>query len=80
VGDSMKSIFDMKIGQEGIIKKIVAKEPIKSRLFSFGILKGNRIKILERTIKKETLEVDIEGSRVALRSEEARSILVEEGL
>lgn len=71
------SVVDMKIGQQGVIKKITAPEPIKSRLFAMGIAKGNRIKLLDHTLKKETWEVDVEGTRVALRREEAQGIEVE---
>ncbi len=71
------SVVDMKIGEEGIIKKVSAPEPIKSRLFAMGVAKGNRIKLLDHTLKKETWEVDVEGTRVALRREEAEGIEVE---
>lgn len=74
----MKSVLDMKIEEEGIIKKVTAKEPIKSRLASMGITKGNRIKLLKYSLKKETWEVEVEGTRVALRKEEANSIGVED--
>ena len=72
----MKSVLDMKIGESGIIKKIGAKEPIKSRLLSMGIIKNNRLKLLKYSLKKQTWEVDVEGTRVALRKEEAESILI----
>ena len=71
------SVIDMKIGDEGIIKRVKAPEPIKGRLFAMGIAKGNRIKLLDHTLKKQTWEVDVEGTRVALRREEAEGIEVE---
>ncbi|WP_281951042.1 FeoA family protein [Nitrosophilus kaiyonis] len=73
----MKKVSQMNIGDEAVIKKITAKEPIKGRLSAMGITKGNRIKLLDYTLKKQTWEVDVEGTRVALRKEEADSILVE---
>ena len=73
----MKKVSQMSIGEEGIIKKITAKEPIRGRLSAMGIAKGNRIKLLDHTLKKQTWEIDVEGTRVALRKEEADSILVE---
>ena len=70
-------VSDMKIGDEGIIIKVTANEPIKGRLSAMGITKGNKIKLLDHTLKKQTWEVDVEGTKVALRKEEADSILVE---
>lgn len=67
----------MKIGDEAVIKKVTAEEPIRSRLYAMGITRGNRIKLLDHTLKKQTWEVEIEGTRVALRDEEAKSIEVE---
>ncbi len=66
----------MKIGQEGEIVKILAQEPIKGRLLAMGIARGNHIKLLDHTLKKQTWEVDVEGTRVALRKEEADAIEV----
>ncbi|BCD60475.1 MULTISPECIES: FeoA family protein [unclassified Nitratiruptor] len=70
-------VSDMKIGDEAVIKKVTAEEPIRSRLYAMGITRGNRIKLLDHTLKKQTWEVEIEGTRVALRDEEAKSIEVE---
>ena len=69
-------VTQMKIGESGVIKKITAAEPIKSRLFAMGIAKNNRIKLLDHTLKKQTWEIDVEGTRVALRQEEAEGIEV----
>ncbi|SMC09581.1 FeoA family protein [Nitratiruptor tergarcus] len=71
-------LTDMKIGDEAIIKKIKADDVIKARLVSMGIAKGNKIKLLDHTLQKQTWEVDVEGTRVALRKEEAQAIEVEQ--
>ncbi len=74
----MKSVLDMKISETARIKRITAQEPVKGRLTAMGIAKGNLIKLLDHTLKKQTWEVEVEGTRVALRKEEAASIMVEE--
>ena len=68
---------EMKIGEVGVIKKITATEPLKSRLFSLGVVKGEKIKILKHTIAKNTFEIEVNKSKIALRSEEAKMILVD---
>ncbi len=67
----------LKIGESGIIRKIYAKEPLKSKLLSMGFARGERVKVLKHTLAKNTFDVDINGVNVALRGEEAREIEVE---
>ncbi len=71
-------LSELKIGDEATISKVLADEPIKGRLFAMGITKGNRVKLLDHTLKKQTWEVDVEGTRVALRREEADAIEVQQ--
>ncbi len=71
-------LTQVKFGKEYTIKKVKAEEPLKSRLLSFGFAKGNSVTVTEYTLTKQTYDVRIEDSQVALRSEEATSILVED--
>jgi len=71
-------LTQVKFDKEYVIKKVKAEEPLKSRLLSFGFAKGNRVTVTEYTLTKQTYDVRIEDSQVALRSEEAESILVED--
>jgi len=75
-GEKM-SVDEMKIGDVGIIKKITATEPFKSRLFSLGIVKGEKIKLLNHTVAKSTYEIEVNKSKIALRKDEAKMIIVE---
>ena len=68
---------ELKMGESGIIKKIYAKEPLKSKLLSMGFARGEKVKVLKHTLAKNTFDVDINGVNVALREEEAREIEVE---
>ncbi|WP_024787195.1 MULTISPECIES: FeoA family protein [unclassified Lebetimonas] len=67
---------ELKIGESGIIKKILAKEPLKSRLFSMGFARGEEVKVLKHTLAKNTYEVEVNNIPVALREEEAKEIEV----
>ena len=73
----MKPLTECTIGCEGRIVKIKAKDPIKGRLFSLGLAKGSEIKILDHTLAKQTWEVESDGTKIALREEEAASIYME---
>ena len=65
---------ELRMGESGIIKKIHAKEPLKSKLLSMGFARGERVKVLKHTLAKNTFDIDINGVNVALREEEAKEI------
>ena len=73
----MKAVTECAVGCSGRIVKIRAKEPVRGRLVSLGIAKGGRLRVLDHTLAKQTWEVECDGTRVALREEEAASILIE---
>ncbi|NPA11239.1 MAG: ferrous iron transport protein A [Epsilonproteobacteria bacterium] len=69
---------ELNIGDEGIIKKIYAKEPLKSKLLSMGFVKGEKVKVLKHTLAKNTFDVEVgRYANVALREEEAGEVEVE---
>ena len=67
---------ELKINESGIIKKIHAKDPLKSKLLSMGFARGEKVKMLKYTLAKNTFDVDVNGVNVALREEEAKEIEV----
>lgn len=69
---------ELNMGESGIITKIHAKEPLKSRLLSMGFARGERVKILKHTLAKNTYEVEVNNIPIALREEEAAQIEVKE--
>jgi len=73
----VKSIVNCSIGCKGVIVRIKAKEPIKGRLFSLGLAKGSELKVVDHTLAKETWEVECDGTKIALREEEAASVFIE---
>ena len=60
------------------IQKIIAKSPLNVRLLSMGFGLGSTITLLAFTMAKQTFDVRVESSIVALRKEEAEHILVED--
>ncbi len=74
----MKPITACRIGCEGTVVKIRAQEPVKGRLFSLGLAKGSHIKVLDHTLAKQTWEVESDGTKIALREEEAASIFIDD--
>lgn len=67
----------LNIKDVAIIKSIDCDNVLKNRFYSFGIVKGARIKVEEITLTKSTIEVRIDQTKIALRLSEASCIEVE---
>lgn len=67
----MKTLLDCEKGCIAQILKLNAKDDLKQRLISFGIMKGSIIEVLEYAPRKSTIEVKIGSMRIALRAQEA---------
>ncbi|WP_428026982.1 FeoA family protein [Arcobacter sp.] len=70
-------LSELQKGECGIITKVTAEQVLKSRLNSFGITKGARIYVIEQTISKNTIEIRLHSTKIALRINEAKTIEVE---
>jgi len=66
----------VKIGQKFLIKDIIANEELKKRFYSFGIIKGANVKLEAMSLKKNTLEINVEDTLIALRIDEAKTIKI----
>jgi len=69
-------LSDLKINQEATIINISSNEELKQRFYSFGINKGSIVKVEAISPTKNTLEINVEDTFIALRVEEAKTIEV----
>ena len=72
----MFSLDKLEIDQKARVVKVHAKEQLKHRLISFGITKGATITLLGMCMTKSTLNIRVDGTKVALRKSEAMLIEV----
>lgn len=70
------TLDQLKINENAIITAINCDEILKDRLYSFGIIKGVKVEIVELTLTKSTIEIKINQSKMALRLAEASKIEV----
>ena len=70
------TLDQLNINESAIITAINCDEILKNRLYSFGIIKGVKIEIVELTLTKSTIEIKINQSKMALRLIEASKIEV----
>ena len=65
---------DLKIGEEGVIKKVIAKENIRRRLMELGFLKGISIKPVLKN--KSMTAYKLKGTVISIRKEDTADIEV----
>jgi len=73
----MKTLIDCHKACMVKVVKLNAKDELKQRLISFGIMKESLIEVLEHAPAKSTIEIKVGKMRVALRAQEAQLIEVE---
>ncbi len=64
-------------GDRAEIVKIHADKALKDRLASFGVMRGEELTVKGCSIAKQTMEVEVGGTLLALRKEEAEKIEVQ---
>jgi len=72
----MKTLLDCHKACVVKVTKLNAKDDLKQRLISFGIMKEARIEVLEHAPAKSTIEIKVGKMRIALRAQEAQLIEV----
>lgn len=68
------TICDAIFNQKYSVILVTAPEPIRSRLNAIGFSKGSSITVLDFTLHKQTYKIEVDGTKVAIRKEEATKI------
>lgn len=72
----MYSIADLKKGEKAIIKD-VSDNNIPLKLLEMGCLPGNEVEIIQLAPLLGPIYININGSRLAIRKETARLVIIE---
>ncbi len=72
----MKTLDTLPVGAVAVIVSIAASEELKQRFFSFGMRRGSQLCVKALSANKATLEIEVGGTLIALRREEANTIEV----
>jgi len=64
-------------GDKAEIIKITADKSLKNRFNSFGVMRGEEIVIKGCSLAKQTMEIEVGSTLIALRRDEAEKIEVE---
>ena len=69
-------LSDLNINQKAVVEKINCNDELKQRFYSFGIFKGTQVFVENISFARNTIEINVEDTSIALRVEEANSIEV----
>jgi ferrous iron transport protein A len=70
-------LTELAIGDISKILHIHAESALRNRLNALGILRGETLNIKRHSMGKQTIEIEINSSLIALRRDEAEKIEVE---
>jgi len=70
------NLAELKKGNRAEILKISADKALKDRLTSFGVMKGEELIIKGCSLAKQTIEIEVGSTHIALRKDEAEKIEV----
>ena len=72
------NLIDLQKGNRATIVKIHADKALKDRLSSFGVMRGEELLIKGCSLAKQTMEIEVGSTLIALRKDEAEQIEVEQ--
>lgn len=70
-------LSELKKNECATIVSILSDSVLRARFNSFGIIRGATIYVIEQTLSKNTIEIKVNNTKIALRISEADSIEVE---
>lgn len=70
-------LTELQKGDKAEIIKIDADKALRDRLTSFGVMRGEELTIKGCSLAKQTMEIEIGSTLIALRRDEADKIEVE---
>jgi Fe2+ transport system protein FeoA len=73
----MMKLNQLKKGDRALIRRIDADAELRNRLHSFGIVPGEELTVKGCSLGRKTMEIDVDGTLIALRRDEAAKIGVE---
>ena len=71
------NLTELTKGNRAKIIKIDATKALKERLGAFGVMRGEELTVKGCSLAKQTMEIEVGSTLIALRREEAQKIEIE---
>ena len=69
-------LTELRKGDRAVITRLHADPELRHRLHSFGIIPGETLEVKGCSLARQTMEIDVDGTLIALRKEQAEKIEV----
>jgi Fe2+ transport system protein FeoA len=76
---AVRTLADLHLGECGVVRQLLVSGLTRERLQDLGLVPGTRVCAVLRSPLGQPVAYEVRGSLVALREEDARSVLLEEG-
>ena len=70
-------LIDLQKGEKAEIVKIHADKALRDRLTSFGVMRGEKLTVKGCSLAKQTMEIEVGSTLIAVRADEAKMIEIE---
>lgn len=74
----MRTLADLNLGECGVVRQVLASGLTRERLQDLGFVPGTRVCAGLQSALGQPVAYQVRGSLVALREEDARTVLLEE--
>ena len=64
-------------GESATIIGVSASDALRNRFYSFGIIRGEEVTMKECSLGKQTIEVQVGSTHIALRIDEAKKVEID---
>ena len=72
----MKTLKDVKVGENAVVKRLHGEGPVKRRIMDMGITKGVEIHVRKVAPLGDPMELSVRGYELSVRKAEAEMIEV----
>ena len=72
----MKNLFDLKVGENGTVKKLLLLGSMRRRLLDIGLINGTKVSCVGESPTGDPKAFLIRGAVIAIRSEDCKNILI----
>ena len=73
----MKSLKDVKVGENAVVKRLHGEGPVKRRIMDMGITKGVELHVRKVAPLGDPMELNVRGYELSVRKADAEMIEVE---
>ena len=73
----MKTLKDVKLGENAVVKRLHGEGPVKRRIMDMGITKGVELHVRKVAPLGDPMELNVRGYELSVRKADAEMIEVE---